>query len=215
MEADIDVGGARVSVSTHGEGGAVLALGHGAGGNRKTPWLLRMAQGLSGPARTVVLFNFPYTEARRKAPDRPEVLEATVAAVAAWCRRELRPAGLALGGKSMGGRICSQAVAKGLGAQALVFLGYPLHPPGQPDKLRDAHLGAVGVPMLFVQGTRDAFARWDRLLPVLERLPLATLHPIEGADHGFAVPKRTGRTAADVERDIAGAAGAWLSAKGL
>lgn len=215
METRIDAGRAPISLSVHGTGRAVLVLGHGAGGTRKNPWLVRMAEGLSGSARRVVLYNFPYTESGRKAPDRPEVLEATVAAVVAWCRDELQATKLALGGKSMGGRIASQAVAKGLEVDALVFLGYPLHPPGQPDKLRDAHLGAIKVPMLFLQGTRDAFATWDKLTPVLSRLPLATLHAIDQGDHGFAVPKKTGRTVADVEKECADVVDGWLAERGL
>jgi uncharacterized protein len=215
METRIDAGGAPISLSVHGTGRPVLVLGHGAGGTRKNPWLVRMAEGLSGSARRVVLYNFPYTESGRKAPDRPDLLEATVGAVAAWCRDELRAPKLTLGGKSMGGRIASQAVAKGLLADALVFLGYPLHPPGQPDKLRDAHLDAIKVPMLFLQGTRDAFATWDKLTPVLARLPLATLHAVEQGDHGFAVPRKTGRTAVDVERECVDAVNGWLAEREL
>jgi predicted alpha/beta-hydrolase family hydrolase len=218
MEATIDAGGsgkAPFSLAVFGSGGPVLVLGHGAGGNRKTPWLVRMAEALGARGRRVVLYNFPYTEAGRKVPDKPETLEAATAAAAEWCRSTLGAEKLALGGKSMGGRIASQAVAKGLRCDALVFLGYPLHPPGQPDKLRDAHLAAVLVPMLFLQGTRDAFASWERLEPVLARLPKATLHKVEGGDHSFAVPKRTGRTPAAVEAECAAAVCDWLSAKGL
>jgi predicted alpha/beta-hydrolase family hydrolase len=115
-----------------------------------------------------------------------------------------------LGGKSMGGRMASQLVAKGRPAAGLVFLGYPLHPPGRVDKMRDAHLGAVAPPMLFIQGTRDAFARWDLMEEVAGRLPQATLHRVEDGDHSFRVLKRTGRTAAEVEGGIVAAITAWL-----
>lgn len=214
MEADLRVAGARVSVSIHGRGDVVLALGHGAGGTRRTPWLVGIAEALAG-SRTVVLFNFPYTEAGRRAPDPPKTLEATIDAVAEWAWRERNASRLILGGKSMGGRIASQAVARGLAADALVFLGYPLHPPGQPSKPRDAHLGAVSCPMLFLQGTRDAFADWALLQAVVARLDTATLHAIDSADHSFAVPKRTGRTQAQVADECASIVDAWLLDRGL
>lgn len=214
-ELVIPTGGAPVTASVHGSGRSVLALGHGAGGSRRTAFLLRLAEALSGP-RQVMLFNFPYTEAGRRLPDRPPVLEATVAAVARFAREELGAARLALGGKSMGGRIASQAVAAGLAADGLVFLGYPLHPPGKPGTLRDRHLASVSAPMLFVQGTRDAFARWDLLEATLARLgERATLHAIHEGDHSFAVPKRGGRTPADAESEIAASVSGWLTAHDL
>jgi uncharacterized protein len=209
-------GGASISASVRGGGGTVLALGHGAGGTRRTPSLLKLAEALAGPERQVLLFNFPYTEAGRRLPDRPAVLEATVADVARFARQDLGAARLVLGGRSMGGRIASQAVAAGLAADGLVFLGYPLHPPGRLEVLRDRHLPSVAAPMLFVQGTRDAFARWDLLEAALARLGArATLHAIQDGDHSFAVPKRSGRTAVEVEAAIAVAISGWLAARGL
>jgi uncharacterized protein len=131
-------------------------------------------------------------------------------------RQALGASRLVLGGKSMGGRIASQAVAQGLPADGLVFLGYPLHPPGRFDTLRDRHLPTITAPMLFVQGTRDAFARADLLAAVLGGLgERATLHSIEGGDHSFAVPRRTGRAPAQIEAEVAAALGSWLSARGL
>lgn len=116
----------------------------------------------------------------------------------------------------MGGRIASQSVAQGLAAEGLVFLGYPLHPPGRFDALRDRHLPAITAPMLFVQGTRDAFARPDLLAAVLTGLgDRATLHSIEDGDHSFAVPRRTGRTPAQIEAEVASAIVSWLAARGL
>jgi predicted alpha/beta-hydrolase family hydrolase len=163
-----------------------------------------------------VLFNFPYAESRRRIPDPPAVLEATVAAVADRVRGLPGVERIVLGGKSMGGRIASQAVAQGTPADALVFLGYPLHPPGRPERLRDAHLPSITVPMLFLQGTRDAFARWDLIEAVVGRLGAqACLERIEDADHSFAVPKRSGRTSADVEADLLGRLEAWLGVLGL
>jgi uncharacterized protein len=205
-----------VSASVHGEGKTLLALGHGAGGDRRTGLLVRLAKTLAEGGRRVVLHNFPYTEARRRVPDKPAVLEATVSAVAAHARAALGASRLVLGGKSMGGRIASQAVAAGLPVDALVFLGYPLHPPGRFDTLRDRHLPAIIAPMLFVQGTRDAFARPDLLASVLGGLgDRATLHSIEDGDHSFAVPRRTGRAPAQIESEVASAITSWLAARGL
>ena len=211
-ERRIDVReGHTVSVSVHGAGETALLLGHGAGGTRKTPLLLGLAEALAATGRRAVLFNFAYSEGSRRVPDKAPLLEATVAACARFVRDELGAQRLILGGKSMGGRIASQAVAKGLPAEGLVFLGYPLHPPGKPEALRDRHLPSVAVPMLFVQGTRDAFARWDLLEATLARLgERVTLLRIEGGDHSFAVPKRTGQTAADVERLIFAGVVSWL-----
>jgi predicted alpha/beta-hydrolase family hydrolase len=207
--------GASVSASLHGAGTTCVALGHGAGGTRRTPFLLRLAESLAASGRRALLFNFPYSEARRRIPDPKARLEATVAAVAQLARAS-GAARLVLGGKSMGGRIASQAVAQGLAADGLVFLGYPLHPPGKPETLRDAHLPGIAAPMLFVQGTRDAFARWDLLEATLARLgERATLLKLEQGDHSFKVPKRTGLVAADVERLVFEGVAAWLDARGL
>jgi predicted alpha/beta-hydrolase family hydrolase len=215
-EIRIPAGHVSVTASVHGSGGTIVALGHGAGGDRKTPFLIRVADALAASGRGAVLYNFPYTDARRRAPDTPEVLEATSRSVAEHARGPLGARRVVLGGKSMGGRIASQAVAKGAGADGLLFLGYPLHPPGRPETLRDRHLPAIRVPMLFVQGTRDTFARWDLLEAVIARLgATATLHRVEEADHSFRVPKRPGRTAADVEAEIVEASLRWLAANGL
>ena len=217
-EVRIPVRDLSVTASLHGSGETIVALGHGAGGDRKTPLLRRLADALASarPGRGILLYNFPYTDARRRAPDPPDVLEMAARAVGDYARESLGARRVVLGGKSMGGRIASQAVAKGAAADGLLFLGYPLHPPGRPETLRDRHLPAVRVPMLFVQGTRDSFARWDLLEAVIARLGgTATLHRVEEADHSFRVPKRTGRTAADVEAEIVEAALRWLAAKGL
>jgi predicted alpha/beta-hydrolase family hydrolase len=115
----------------------------------------------------------------------------------------------------MGGRIASQAVAKGLAADGLVFLGYPLHPPNRFEALRDRHLRDVPSDMLFVQGTRDAFARADLLDAVLAGLPRATRHSIDGGDHSFAVPRKAGRAPAQVEADVVSAITRWLDARAL
>jgi len=214
-EIRVDVEGAAVTASVHGDGATVVVLGHGAGGDRRAALLLRAAEALAASGRRVVLHNFLYTEARRRVPDPPALLEATVRAVAERVRAEWGPTRLVLGGKSMGGRIASQAVAKGLGADGLVFLGYPLHPPGRPETLRDRHLPRVPCPMLFVQGTRDDFARLDLLEPVIAGLgDRATLVRVEGGDHSYGVLKRSGRDPRDVEREVLVAVTGWLDARG-
>ena len=124
--------------------------------------------------------------------------------------RTLAPSWIAIGGKSMGGRMASYVAAAGAPVRALVFLGYPLHPAGKPDDLRADHLPAIQAPMLFVQGTRDALCDMDRLRGVLAGLPNATLHAIEGGDHSFRLPRRTGKTDADVWTEIVSVVARWL-----
>jgi len=205
-----------VSLSVHGAGDRVVVFGHGAGSTRRQPALLHAAETVAATGRRAVLFNFPYSEAGRGRPDPPARLEATVVAVAEHARTALGARRLTLGGRSMGGRIASQAVAAGLAADGLVFLAYPLHPPGRPEQLRDRHLPAVEPPMLFVQGTRDDFARPDLLEAVVGRLgDRATLHRVEGADHSFGVLKRTGRTPAEVREEVDRAVIGFLDAHGL
>ena len=207
--------GVTVSASLLGRGPVAVVLGHGAGGNRHTPFLVRMAEAVAASGRGAVLYNFPYTEAGRRIPDAPELLEATTRAVGEQARLR-RAQRVVHGGKSMGGRIASQLVAHGAPADALVFLGYPLHPPGRPQTLRDRHLPRIAAPMLFLQGTRDAFARWDLIEGVYQRLgEKATLHRLEGADHSFGVLKRSGRSAAEVERELIEAMLGWLGQRGL
>jgi predicted alpha/beta-hydrolase family hydrolase len=215
-EIRVPVKDLTVSASVHGEGGTAVVLGHGAGGNRRTGLLLRVAEALAASGRRAVLYNFPYSERGVRAPDPPELLETTSTAVGEHARAALGASKVVHGGKSMGGRIASQAAAKGARADGLVFLGYPLHPPGRSQSRRDRHLPQLPCPMLFLQGTRDAFARWDLIEALVERLgERATLHRIEGGDHSFAVPKRSGRAPADVEREIVGAMLSWLDARGL
>lgn len=205
-----------LSASVHGRGGTALLLGHGAGGTRRTPFLVHLAEAVAASGRTVVLFNFPYVDAGRKAPDRPEVLEVAVRVAGAQVRERLRARHLVLGGKSMGGRIASQVVAQGEAADGLLLLGYPLHPAGRPEKQRQAHLPSIRCPMLFIQGTRDALAHFDLMEPLVSRLgSQATLHVVEGGDHSFALPKRAGRSQSQVESEIVGAITGWLDAHRL
>jgi predicted alpha/beta-hydrolase family hydrolase len=192
------------SAESPARGGVVLA--HGAGAGQRHPFMTTVARGLAGRGFHVLTFDFPYMEAGRKAPDRPDVLEASMAAaVRALKERREVTATLPLfaGGKSMGGRIASQAAARGLlpDVKGLFFLGYPLHPPGKPQQLRDQHLPDVAVPMLFVQGSRDTFGTPEELRPILDRLGArAELFTIEGGDHSFAVPKSVGSREQILER---------------
>jgi uncharacterized protein len=167
---------------------AVLVLGHGAGAGMRSPFMTGFAEAIGELGVATLRFDFPYMQAGRRAPDRPPVLlDAWREAFAVATERAGgRP--VLGGGKSMGGRIASMAAAEGMPAAGLLFLGYPLHPPGRPDRLRDEHLDAVAVPMLFVQGTRDAFAQPDLLAAVLARLgSQAELISVEGGDHSFRV----------------------------
>ena len=165
---------------------AMLVLGHGAGSPAGSPLLRGFCAALAERGVASHRFDFPYMLAGRRAPDRaPVLLEAYRAA---FDRAADIAAGVPMlaGGRSMGGRIASMAAAEGMPAAGLVFLAYPLHPPGRPDRIRDAHLYGLEMPMLFIQGTRDAFAPPAMLATVLGRLgPRAQLAPVDGADHGF------------------------------
>jgi len=191
-----------------------LVLAHGAGNDMHSAFLSYVHTTLAERGVLTVKFNFPYTERKARAPDRPAVLEATWRAVAAAVRDdpELAPRRLALGGKSMGGRIASMIAADGEPCAGLVLLGYPLHPAGQPGKLRVEHLARLRVPTLFVQGTRDPLCDMSLLEAALEPLTApVTLHRIEEGDHSFAVPKRLGRDSRAIWEEIAGVVEQWLS----
>ncbi len=174
--------------------GVTLILAHGAGAPQSSGFMVSFAEGLAQRGADVVTFNFPYMEIGRRLPDRSETLEACFRAViaATRAREDLGAGRLVIGGKSLGGRMASHVAAAGLeGLAGLVFLGYPLHPPGQPEKLRAAHLVRIRERMLFVQGSRDAFGTPEELAAILEPLgPLARVYVVEGGDHSFAVPKR-------------------------
>jgi predicted alpha/beta-hydrolase family hydrolase len=172
----------------------LLVLGHGAGAGHDHPWMREVAQGLANRGVSVATFDFPYKAAKKAAPDPAPVLEATFAA--AWKEAAetvardtgTAPGRLFAGGKSMGGRISSQAAARGLfapPAAGLVFFGYPLHPPGKPAQRRDAHLPSVGAPMLFFHGTRDPFGTPDEMAALTRTLPHATLELVDGGDHSL------------------------------
>ncbi|HEV2825994.1 MAG TPA: alpha/beta fold hydrolase [Pyrinomonadaceae bacterium] len=178
--------------------GTTLILGHGAGAGQSHPFMRLFAAGLAERGFDTITFDFIYMEQRRGAPDPKAKLEACYRAVieAATQNKKLKGNRLTIGGKSMGGRIASQVAAEPESVPeiaALVFLGYPLHPPGRPDKLRDAHLPQIKAPMLFVQGSRDGFGTPDELRATIKEHQLnATLHIIEGGDHSLKVPKSQG-----------------------
>jgi predicted alpha/beta-hydrolase family hydrolase len=199
--------GGALSGAWHRAGGATtcVLLAHGAGGNLHTPGLVTYAEALASRGVDAVRFNFPYAEAQRKAPDPQRRLVSSYRAVAEQVRAKV--AGFYLGGRSMGGRIASHVVADGFPARGLVFLAYPLHPPGQPERLRDAHLKTISVPMLFLQGSRDAFARPELLSKTIASLPRATLHIVDGADHGLTVK---GRSSGDVIAELVEATTSWM-----
>jgi predicted alpha/beta-hydrolase family hydrolase len=187
----IDTPHGQVSATLEGpEGRPVLALAHGAGGTMRTALLDGFAAGLSAAGVSCLRFNFAYSEAGKRGPDREPALRAVWAAAFDRGRSVGEPTWA--GGKSLGGRIASMMIADGeLDAAGLVLVGYPLHAPGKSERLRDEHLARVEVPMLFLQGTADPFAKWDLLTKVLDRLgDRATLHPVEGGDHSFRVRGR-------------------------
>ena len=166
---------------------ATLVVAPGAGSSFDHPFLVGFSEALNAAGVATLRFNFPYREAGRRLPDRaPRAINTWLAAMdAAAARSPGQP--VWAGGKSFGGRMASMAVAAGMPAAGLVFLGYPLHPPGKPDKPRDEHLYGIDLPMLFVQGTRDPFAAPDVLTPVVERIGTGTLRWIDEGNHSFEV----------------------------
>jgi predicted alpha/beta-hydrolase family hydrolase len=196
-----------------------LILAHGAGAGQQSGFMVSFANALAALGANVVTFNFLYTEQRRRIPDRAPALEACYAAVIAVVRDRVAGASgsLFIGGKSMGGRIATQVVAadESLAVEGLVLLGYPLHPPGKPEQLRDKHLPFVRRPMLFVQGSRDAFGTPVELEPILCTLtPRPLLHVIAGGDHSFKVPGRNADTQNEVYAGIQRQIVAWMRATG-
>jgi hypothetical protein len=190
---------------------ATLVLAHGAGTSMKHPSLVRLADALSARRITTVTFDFPYRARGGGAPDRMPVLVGAYRAVLESLSVRMP---LCIGGRSLGGRVASHVAAEGAAVAGLVFLAFPLHPPGKPGIERAAHLAKITQPMLFVQGTRDTFARFDLLEAVVGKLRRATLHAIPEADHGFKVPKRTGRTEKDVAEEVAETVAGWMARLG-
>ena len=193
---------------------AVLVLGHGAGAGQDSRFMVDFSTALASLGISTVTFNFPYTEEKRRVPDRREVLESCYRSVIETVRGELgtKDGPIFIGGKSMGGRMATHVAAAdpALPLGGLVLLGYPLHPPGRPAERRDRHLPAIRRPMLFVQGSRDTFGAPEELQPVLDTLePKPTLFVIEGGDHSFKVARS--RNQAEVFQSIQKVIADWIS----
>src|SRR6266487_2488695 len=207
-------GGGEVSalLSRPAKARRLLVLAHGAGAGMSHPFMEKLAGELACVGVATLRYQFPYMEKQRRVPDSPVMLTATVVA-AVRAAAEATP-GLALlaGGKSMGGRMTSQAAAQQPldGVRGLVFFGFPLHPPNRPGTKRADHLAKVTIPTLFLQGTRDTLADLKLLRPICTKLGArATLHIIETADHSFHVLKSSGRTDADVLQELAETVASW------
>ena len=218
---DIDVGAASVTVTGlhyRADGSASLnttvILAHGAGASQLSPFIVAFATGLSQRGADVVTFNFAYMERGRRAPDPRARLEAAYQCAIDTTRKHVASAAtrLVIGGKSMGGRIASQVVAASsdLGIAGLVLLGYPLHPPGRPERRRDAHLGSISAPMLFVQGSRDTFGTEDEMRLVVEACPRAHLHVVAGGDHSLKTRGKDAPAPAQVYGGVQDAIVEWL-----
>src|SRR6266480_2942879 len=175
----------------------LYVLAHGAGAGMRHPFLEAIARALAERDVATLRYQFPYMERRASRPDPPDVAAAAARAAVAEAAHLAPGLPLVAGGKSFGGRMTSTAQAEEPlpGVRGLVFLGFPLHPPGRPDDKRAEHLAHVQAPMLFLQGTRDDFAALKVLQPLVKRLgERATLHLVEGGDHSFRVPTKSGRS---------------------
>lgn len=190
----------------------LLVLAHGAGAGMRHPFLEGLARALAERGVATLRYQFPYMERGGRRPDSPAVAQAAVRAAVGAARAAAPDLPVVAGGKSYGGRMTSEAAARGGfdDVRGLAFIGFPLHAAGRPADGRAAHLDRVTLPQLFVQGTRDALADFQLMRQVCDRLGArATLHVVQDADHSFRVPKRTGRSEADVLGEIAAAVALW------
>ncbi len=192
---------------------AAIVLAHGAGAGQASPFMVRVAQGFAARGILPATFDFPYIREKRRVPDPAGVLEQAWRQAIGSARAEFKGLPLFIGGKSMGGRIASHVAAAGIEppVAGVVFLGYPLHPPGKPQQRRDAHLPRVAVPMLFVQGTRDSFGAADEIRALLPSLQDAALYEVAGGDHSFKVPARGGRDQNAVIEEVLDRVAAWMN----
>jgi len=190
---------------------ACYVLAHGAGAGMTHPFLTAIADGLAERGIATLRYQFPYMEQGSKRPDVPKVAHATVRAAVLEASRRVPELPLFAGGKSFGGRMTSQAQAASPlpGVRGLVFLGFPLHPPGKPSDERATHLFDVAIPLLFLQGTRDEFAELDLLEPLCKKLSRATLKLFPDADHSFHVPARSGRKDSAVRAELLDTVASW------
>ena len=206
---------ARVDLP-EGKPRAALVLAHGAGAGMEHPFMTGVARRLADRGVAVLRWQFPYMALGKGRPDRPAVAVAAVAAAVEAGRARFPGVPLFAGGKSFGGRMTSTAASEGRLEEVggLVFFGFPLHAAGKPSASRGEHLARVEAPLLFLQGTRDALAELELLRPVVEGLgERATLHQVEGADHGFHVLKRSGRTDEEVLDELAERAASWMATR--
>jgi hypothetical protein len=194
-----------------GANAPVFVCAHGAGGNLGDKSIVQLTRALRSLGLSTVRFNFLYREKKSGRPDQMPRLEECFSAVVARTREEVNPRQLIIGGRSMGGRAASMMAAKGFNCDGLLLFAYPLHPPGQPEKLRDAHLSSIEVPVLCFNGTRDPFCT-----PALMETALKTVKTrwemswIEGADHSFHVLKSSGKTDAQVLEEVADRTQRWV-----
>ena len=191
----------------------LYVLAHGAGAGMRHPFLEAMALRLAERRIATLRYQFPYMEAGRRGPDVPRKLTATVRSAVAFAAKRAPRLPLFAGGKSMGGRMTSQAAAAEAlaGVEGLIFLGFPLHAPGRDSDVRGAHLSDVGPSMLFLQGTRDKLADLELMGPLCKRLGRrARLHIVDGGDHSFHVLKRSGRTDEQALDELADAIDGWV-----
>ena len=193
---------------------ACYVMAHGAGAGMAHPFMASVASGFAERGIATLRYQFPYMEAGGKRPDAPPVAHAAVRAAVEAARRRFPKLPLFAGGKSFGGRMTSQAQAQATAplenVHGLIFFGFPLHAAGKPSQERAAHLSEVIIPMLFLQGTRDALAELGQLQPVCQALSRATLKLFDDADHSFHVPARTGRKDTEVMAEMLDTAAKWI-----
>jgi predicted alpha/beta-hydrolase family hydrolase len=195
-----------------GEELATFVCAHGAGGNMLDRSMSGMAKALRARGISMVRFNFLYKERKSSRPDQMPKLEECFAAVVEHTRSEIDPEKLIIGGRSMGGRAASMMAAKDFNCDGLLLFAYPLHPPGQPEKLRDGHLPSIKVPVLCFNGTRDPFCTRELMEAAVAKVTTKwDMRWIEGADHSFHVPKSSGRTDSEVLDEMADVAQGWLT----
>jgi uncharacterized protein len=194
---------------------ACFVLAHGAGAGMTHPFMAEFAAGLAARGIATLRFQFPYMEKGGRRPDPPKLAQAIVRAAVSEASRRLPDMPLIAGGKSFGGRMTSQAQAEAplRGVHGLAFLGFPLHPAGRPSQERGRHLFEIRIPMLFLQGTRDALAELEELKPLCAALgSRATLKLFQDADHSFHVPKKSGQTDGEVKTQLLDALADWIGA---
>ncbi|MBI4305402.1 MAG: dienelactone hydrolase family protein [Chloroflexi bacterium] len=210
LDGDQSVTAVRVRPSTKSTGWTFI-YAPGAGSNINDSFGRWLSEAFAARGIETVRFQFPYVEARRRFPDRPPVLEATWEAAIRQVRDQDR---LAVGGRSMGGRIASQVAARGVNVDALVLFAYPLHPPDQPDNLRTKHLADIKVPTLFCSGTADKFGTVDELRAAVALVPGALFHLLEAVDHGYGPAKGSGRARREIYAEATAAAIDFLAGIG-